>query len=405
MRYRYIIALILLLLTSPVQGSPPMEQWQYNKTVTAPGAGVALVQLDREVLSYTRDDLGDLRVLSPQGQEIPYQIMPMALLGEEVYHTAKIVNNVVRDQEFSSITFALDVSRLSNRIVLEMNGKEDFLREVIIEGSTDNQVWRTIKKDKIFAVGPDIIDTELVYPDADYCYIRVTIAAKGQKPLPIKGGSIGYKPGGSKILTPLSGQIVETKQEQGITSLILELPVKATYIDQVKLAVTGRNYNREVQIFDSNDRKNWRNIGQGHIFQYQWPGNQATENTLQIGQIAGRYLKLHINNQDSPPLQIDNCEVLGELPKILVDLPAGTSRIWYGNAQGQSPHYDLERFAHLINQKELPILVLGKQESNPNYQPARKPWTEEHKGLLNGVIILLAFVLGSFIVNLMRKKP
>lgn len=401
MRQGIILILSFLLLVPSALAATSMEKWPYYKKLDISQGGMTLVELDQEILKEARQDLGDLRLTNAQGQEVPYLIRTAALLDEQTYQGVSLLNQVVKGHQ-RMVTFSLGKPRLSNNIGLEVVAKDAYLCEVQIEGSTDNQTWHVIAQEQIYTVTPQVTDTRVAYPDVDFPYVRVTVDTNGQD-LKFKGGTIGYRPAENKTPGPLPVEILERTEQEKYSDLVLALSTKGYAVHQILLEVNGRNYQREVEVYTSNDKEDWQLIGAGRIYDHQWQAYQATDNTLEVGQILGRYIKLHIVDQDSPPLDVQNLQVLGELPKILVDLPLGINTLWYGNGKAEQPQYDLSQFAHLINDKEFPILKLGAQEKNPSYQPPRKPWTEEHRWLLNGVVLLLAVTLGFIILKLMRK--
>ncbi len=409
MRHVQLLTLVfVLLLALPAFADFQVEQWQFNKPLSASREGLTLTQLDKEILKHTRQDLADIRIVSEQGRELPYQIVPFTGgeihgLGTYVLENVGIINHVT-GKDFTSLTFNLLEPTVTNCIVLDIDSEDDYLREVIIEGSADNKNWSLIKKDKIFSVGSAIKDTELLYPTVDFRLVRVTIQGKDEKPLVVNEASINYIPVADQDLTSLPATLLKTEQAAKHTIVDLDLAVKGYNLDHLELQIEGRNYQRQVEAFHSFNGSDWIGLGSSSIYQHQWSEHQVTHTAVALKQNCGRYLRLIIHNQDSPPLMIKGVAVWGQAPKLLVDLPAGKHRIWYGNPEAKMVNYDVQQFSHLVQKQDLPVIAPEEQQVNENYKPQEKPWTERNRWLLNAAIISVALLLGLIIINNMKNK-
>ncbi|GAB6181940.1 hypothetical protein JCM14036_32590 [Desulfotomaculum defluvii] len=410
MRKSLLLIITLLFWAVPAYADFQETNWQFNKTVKADKEGMHAIQLDSDILAHTKNDLDDLRITNDRGQELPYQLL---LPTSEICYSqgstggvnsdAGILNNVTKENQYSSITFDLHKPTLNNMIWLSVDTDQDFLREVKVEGSSDNKNWQLIHKDKIFSVAKDLLDTKIVYPQVDYRLIRVTIDAEGQKTLAITEAKIGYTPVEEKDFSPLPGKISKIEQYEKETIVTIDLGVKGYFVDHLNLEIAGRNYERDVEVFHSYDGDTWFDLSAGRIYHYQWSDYNAIEGDLPIKQACGRYIRMFIHNQDSPPLEIKDITQWGEIPKILVDLPVGVSHLWYGNVESKAPQYDLKKFSNLVNQKDLPLLKPSDQEINQSFVPVEKPWTERNGWLLNGAIAVAAVVLGFVLIRNMKS--
>ncbi|RYD05436.1 hypothetical protein N752_08815 [Desulforamulus aquiferis] len=225
------------------------------------------------------------------------------------------MDNVILEGEYSRVT--LDLQRngaLSNKLNLDIGYDRDFLREVTLEGSDDNFTWHLIQRDRIFSIKSGITDTELLYPNTSFRYLRVTIDSKGEKPLGISGARVGFTPVETENLEAVPGKMTSLEQIKGNTEIVLDLGVKGYRIENIVLNAAGQNYNRKVEVFISNDSSEWHVFGGGTVYHYKWPGYEAAENKLNLGILGERYLKMVIYNQDSPALDIGGVEIWGGYP-------------------------------------------------------------------------------------------
>lgn len=433
-RQALFAAAMFFLLAAPAYAAFQSPSWQFNKQVQAQNDGLALINLDSEVLGHTRDDLADVRLSDETGQEVAYQLLQPEFDQEETF-PVQLINNVVRENEFSSVTLDLQTGdHRHNRILLDLESKEDYdyLREVKIEGSTDNRTWNLVATQKVFYVSPHYRQNDLAYPTASFRYMKVTIDAKGEKNLTIRGARVKYvqdavlpvtykDPDGPPAtyretdgalpyadststragsMLPATLLTNRTDPKTNRTELLIDLGTKGYQIKQIDLQVSGGNYNRLINYYDGNDTNNWRQLGQDRIYHYRWPDYEASKNTLFINRSGGRYLKLVIDNQDSPPLNIEGVAVWGDYPKILADLRQGSYTLWYGNPDSRVPQYDLSQFAKLIDKSKLAVLQPGQESINANYRPK----LTDNRRVLNIVTILAAVAIGLIILKNMKGK-
>lgn len=403
-RVLMIFLVLALVLPNSVFANFQPENYKYLKQISSPDNGFVIVELDSEVMEKTKESYEDIRLSGTDGKELSFQLLPPGRSKEESTITANLWDNVVRENEYSRVTLDLQKNGiLFNRLNLNVIFDRDFLREVTLEGSDDNYTWHLVGKDRIFSVEPGIRDTEILYPNTSYRYLRVTIDSKGEKPLTISGARVGFIPVEPHLLTQVQGKITSLEQVKGNTEITLDLGVKGYRIEKLLLDISGQNYNRQAEVLDSNNGKDWKVVGGSQIYHYKWTGYEAAEKELSLGFIAGRYIKVIIFNHNSPALGLKGVDIWGGYPQLLVELKPGVSSLYYGNPGAKGQEYDLAGFSHFVNKDNLKVLKLGPEQVNQAYSPAAQPWTERNPWLLNGVIIGVALVLGVIILKSMKK--
>ncbi|MHB8156090.1 MAG: DUF3999 family protein [Desulfocucumaceae bacterium] len=400
-----LTAIILFLTTVPALAALQSDQWHYFREVRAQKDGFALIATDKDILTHSQKGLPDIRLTAEDGREITYQVVGKERPQENLY-PASLMNAVAKD-DFSYLT--LDLSKtglLHNQISLDIENREEYLRDVLLEGSNDNQTWSAVKfKDKLFFVLPDLKKNDLSYTPASFRYMRLTIDCRGKSPLNITGARVKYSPPAKDTppaMLPGTEKLNRTDPKTNNTELVIDLGVKGYQVDYINLLSNGRNFNRQVDIFESDDAKDWILLTSGSIHDYQWPGYQSRESKVVLGKSAERHLKVVINNQDSPPLDI-RAEVYGEAPKLLSSLNTGKYTLWYGNPQGSQPKYDLSQFSHLIDKAGLETVQPGPEQVNPAFREKISPKNSQR--LLNAAVILAAVVIGFIILRNMRARP
>jgi hypothetical protein len=174
--------------------------------------------------------------------------------------------------------------------------------------------------------------------------------------------------------------------------------------DRVVLETGEGNYHRRVVAEGSNDLKEWRWLGEGAVYRYRLGGVTETSNQLDYTEASFRYLKISFANGDNEPVKMEGAVVYTRERPLLVEYTGEAGyRLYFGNPVAVTPQYDLAHFAGLVDKKVLPVLSLGKTQANLEYQPPKKPWTEERPWLLWGVLGLAVAVLGRLILKTMAK--
>ncbi|MTI83239.1 MAG: discoidin domain-containing protein [Firmicutes bacterium] len=393
---------IMFLVVTPAHADFEKENWQYYKKVEPEKKGFSLIRLDQEVLTRCQNNLNDLRLVSSQGDEVPYKLIQVEPSTMETY-PVQIINDVVRENEFSAVTLDMErTARLNNNIMFEITSKDDYLRDVLIEGSNDNQNWDTIIKSKIFRVGNNGQD-EVSYPPASYRYIRVKIDCKGKEPLDIKEVKVRFIPKKKNDFNLITAKTISNRQdpETKTSEIIADLGVKGIYVNDISLQVSNDNFDRGIEGYYSYDKKEWHAIGSGRIFNYSWTDYSASQENLPIHERVGRYVKIRIQNQDSPPLNVKGIEVRGRYPALLADLNNENHYLWYGNLVSEFARYDLNRFAHLVDLDDLPEINPGSENINDKYVAKET----SKRNLLNIITVAAVIVVGFIILkNLTSKK-
>ncbi len=393
---------IMFLVVTPAHADFEKENWQYYKKVEPEKKGFSLIRLDQEVLTHCQNDLNDLRLVSSQGDEVPYKLIQVEPSTVETY-PVQIINDVVRENEFSAVTLDMEqTARLNNNIMLEITSKDDYLRDVLIEGSNDNRNWDTIIKSKIFRVG-NSGQNEVSYPPASYRYVRVKIDCKGKEPLDIKEVKVRFIQKKKNDFSLIKAKTISNRQDPGTktSEIIADLGVKGIYVNDISLQVSNDNFDRVIEGYYSYDKKEWYAVGSGRIFNYSWTDYTASQISLPVHERVGRYVKIRIQNQDSPPLNVKGVEVRGRYPALLANLNNENHYLWYGNPGSEFARYDLNRFAHLVDLDDLPEINPGSENINEKYAAEET----SKRNMLNIITVAAVIVVGFIILrNLTAKK-
>ncbi|MDP6381181.1 MAG: DUF3999 family protein, partial [Phycisphaerae bacterium] len=306
-----------------------------------------------------------------------------------------------------------------NRIRLHTPSR-NFRRAARIEGSSDLKQWSVLRDDaSIFDFSADVraAFTTLRFPASRFRYIRVTILDDGQEPLKIAGATVllesKLKKSAPELLRtwPVANmqrkELVEEKQ----TEIILDLACRNVPSQEIEFEIPAVNFWRNVSLEISNDRKRWRRVSGGTVFNFKTDRYNRAETVLKYPERAGRYIRVVIHNQDDAPIEISSVTVRGQRRHVYFPVPAaGSYRVYMGNPKAWTAQYEFAKvFPHLSLAGAARVTV-GKVEKNPGriVVVKQEPWAERNKWVIYLAMIIVVIVLGWLAINVwgrLAKEP
>jgi len=361
--------------------------WQYYKELPVTGNGFTAIKLDQQVMRNCREDFLDLRVTDTAGREISSQVIQPDK--ERMGIPATELDRIEYPAYTSLVLDLGNNPQAHNRIELDMNTVNDFMREITLEGSQDNRNWGKIGMGRIMMFHGKIYNT-ISFTTNTSRYLRVNIKQiPGEKRLELLAARIYFIPASLYEGRLIPSKVVSARSDRSVTNIVIDLHTPNYFVKRVIIKTTDRNYERSVSV-SSDDQTNKSNqtlmLNTDPIFDYQWQNYSSTRNYIEVNQYVRRYLLLSIENGNSAPLKITGIQVSASPPYLLADLK-GPARLWYGNRNVPAESYDLGKFVSLIQLSDLKWVTPGPQQLNPDYHV---PWTEGHKWLLDALIIMVA---------------
>ena len=404
-----LCGLLSLVLTSFADFTK--SEWQFSKPIeaTTSSDGYLRVSVDGEAYRRSQRSLADLRLVDNLGKEIPYSIYAQRESTTAEAYEPKIFNRGILPGAYSALTLDLEQEIESNTLVVKTSSR-NFKRRVEIAGSNDRKQWLVLKADGyIFDFSGDqkIHLTTIKYPDSKYRYLQVKVWNGKEEPLTIEGASL------SRIKTTPARRairsVTHSREEDAklkATVCVLDLSYENLPADFLKINTPEENFSRMVEIQAGNDLKLWENPQQGDLYRFRTDKYSVEKETLRFPEVRCRYLKLLIYNHDDPPLKLAAFEVQGvEEDLVCRAQPDRRYSLYYGNPQAHAPRYDFERLKNYLSLETIARVRLGSESENDSFRPSRpkRPWTERQPFLFWGVLVLMVFGLGAYIVRLMMK--
>lgn len=336
----------------------------------------ALVELDGKVYEGALPDLRDLRVLDDQGKESASKIILKREVEGEQERPLTIINQSLAPGNRSTITLDLGVNPpRHNRLRLETSN-HNFSRRVTIESSDNNRIWELVRDDGyIFDFSRDTTAQYLTveYPLSTRRYLRVSIENKNEAPIRIDDAEILLFTTQSATLADLPVKLLSQEQDKKERTSVLMLDLGYTKLpsSRIEFETNAKNFQRRIEISGSNDsqalnKENeylWQHTGSGEIYDIQIDERHPQQLRVDYPEARYRYLRLRVFNYDDQPITIQRVAVSGYPRHLLFKRDAGRGyRLFYGNAQAISPHYDLDQIATYLNLEKLSVVKLGDEQ-------------------------------------------
>ncbi len=372
--------------------------------------------------SLTRPDLRDLRLMGPDGQEVPWLRRPVWRPGGRKPLAARVYDPVQLPDGSSQAVLDLgEGPPAHNRIALSISG-HDYLRRTRIESSRDGKDFGLLTEGAyVFDVrsdGPRATRNELNYPSSQSRYLRISLLPGSDKQtLRIKAATVlgkeHIRPGTAEksIDLPFMGP-VERKEKQSIQAL--ERLPKGVPFSSLSIQVSQGEFVRRVRVEASTQRQAWFLVGGGVIYRVkrQDAGQAVTidENLELPISLGGRpFLRLVIDDGDDAPLEISSVQIQYRLEELIFRArSAGAHHLLLGWDEAKQPRYDLSAQLAKGGGAGPKTVSMSALIPNPDFGKDQKPkgpapWTERNKLLLQIGVGVLALLLGVWTVLLLRR--
>lgn len=412
-RWRRILArqapiLSLVACAAAGQDLESPSRWQFVKSVgVEPGMEMVALELDREILGNSREDLGDLRLRDADDREIPYALHVRRKIDRREVLTARSFDQATRGQT-TEITIDLGDHGTSHNEVEVSTGGDSFRRPVRVFGSDTGDNWPLLVENAFLfrfeSPGFDVDEASVRYPESRRRFLRVEVdadSANEDEAPAIASVSVRLaveaRARDSEIpLFGIAGR--EATRERGrpaskyTLDLGANLPVRGLRVDTLNAAFS-RPYRLEVP----GDLRP-RTVSTGKLTREAEADEQFT--TIEFPEALVSRLSLIVTDDRNPPLKLARVSILVAAREIFFDATAGTPpfRLEFGNSAAQSPHYD---FAARVPAplEDAQRVTLGRLQANPAYDPSGAPLSDRAPWL---VYVALGFACGALLMILHR---
>jgi len=408
--------------------------WSHRAPLAAaamPEKGLVELALTPDVLDLARADLGDLRVVSEAGEEVPYVLRTAAGAAEAVPRQARLYNHTYLPGRQASVVADFGDDLLKDRIQV-VTGGTDFRRRVRVEGSDDGQRWQTVKDGDLLVrvdAGPVDFQKNVVrIPPNAQRYLRVTVQNGPDDPRRIKFRSVSAwqvvrtEPEVDSV--PIVAQRVVENQTEGRTEILLDLNHRNLLLHDLTLHFGNADFFRGIRVLgrpreervvrvpleDGTTREKtvpepWVGLAFGVVYRYSSGGLIEESPALKLGGSRCRYLQVHVLNRDDAPLRFVGAEVT-RLRRFLAfqTRPAEACFVYVGNPQAAGPRYDIGHYVDRLRRDGVAAAGLGAVVANPTYmRGGALPWSERCAWVIWLALVAVLVVLALLVRRQLRS--
>ena len=429
--------LLLVLAGATLLGAPAaqaLERHRYSGQRLISGvqaAGDYSLVVDPALYSAaaTGATLADLRVVGPDGQEVPFVRRHVVARPRQTTRPARLLDPVRLSD--GSARAVLDLGPQPDEhssVRLSITGRV-FLRRVLVESSSDGQRFGQLASGAyVFRFGSAAGQTawertEIRYPETNTRYLRVTLLPGEQEsPLTITAAARVNRSSGDQAgeyaRVPLRLTTAATRRGDG-TSVHSLSPLPANLpLARLTLALPpgGPGFVRRVKVEASTRRQAWVPVGSGVIYRVLVQGRDVrplfVDLNAQLSADPGahRHLRLLVADGDDRPLQLTGAAAIYRQEELVFRATrAGPHTLLVGRRGDRAPRYDLAELMRRGDIQQVRPCRLGSLQPNPRFrQPTAtvkpRPWTERHQRLLQVIIGAVVLSLAVWTVVLMRRS-
>ena len=325
------------------------------KIETVKESGLHKIVLPAEIRSFSKEELGDFRILDTKGIEVPYFIL------QENNETAsnsflecKILSKTAIPKNKTTLIFENPKTSI-DKIVLSITNS-DVTKPYSISGSNDQKEWFGLVNNSLLNglennEATSIFKTILL-PLTSYRYLKINFNDK--KTLPINVLKIGFFT--NKTSNPKMEEIFPKNIQITQFSSPKNTRIEVTFhnpqiVNQISFNITNPNlFQRNAQIYVTKKRAMNHNAGNFPEIVTNFELNSNQKNSFSIPQLFEKEFFIEIENQDNPPLTLAKIRFFQNQVAVIADLKANEKyTVTTGNTKLWSPEYDLENFKDSMN--------------------------------------------------------
>ena len=337
-----------------------------------------------------------LKIIDDHDNEIPYFIRSSDPIQEiNTFEDFKLKSNITKDS-LNIIVIDNDAAESINRFCLVLQ-KAETRKYVSIRGSNDLKQWYIVKQEtELSAFGQQTNEsTEMLifdFPQSNYKYYEINLWSNQNSPMEVhKVGKIRNSGLYGKFTEIASGKFLQNTDEEKMTYISFPEVPHTYYIDKIELIIKNKpDYYRQAVLYNPDSYDNQR-----------FSLSSRKDNIFLVSDfLFTSKTTISIENQNNPPLIIDEIKVYGLCRYACVYLEAGKKYGLHSNKFENIPTvYDIEHFRNEIP-VDLPVLQIKNQQNRfvPE-EPERELSLIEKPWFLWCVII----VVGGFLLLLCIK--
>jgi hypothetical protein len=401
-----VLALCTIALAQSIAGGPLREYFRYTRdiSIVQPGKQNYLV-VDVAIWAHARASLSDVRLYDREVQ-VPYALSEEQASSSTQVREARILNLGVRS---GRTEFDLDVGDEAeyNHVQLRVKAT-NFVATATADGR-DAVVGtgRKLSTSTLYDFSREGLGNNfaLRIPLATFRYLHVSITPAISTREIVGASTSVHRESQAKWIS--AGRCHSSEQVGRTTRIACDLD-PGVPVGRMSFTVPADliNFRRTVSVSDSQGTQLCR--GSISRIRKKSGGKEVVTDDLALSSCAVKtnQVVIEIDNGDNTPLPVERAEPQSLERRIYFD-PAGKTaiRLYYGDEKLPSPEYDYANFFH--KEADAVEAVVGAENSNPDYtgRPDERPWSERHKWVLWGSLLLSVVVLALLALKGLTSGP
>ncbi len=405
-----VLALCFFAFAQATAVAPAREYFRYRRDVaiSQPGRQNYLV-IDAAIWAHVRSDLSDVRLYDVRpgdgDVQVPYALSKEQLASSTEERAARILNLGVRG---GRTEFDLDVGGEVeyNQVQLHLKAT-NFVASATADGrdALGGITGRKLSTSTLYDFSREGLGNHfaLRIPLSTFRYLHVSITP-AISPRDITGASTSAQREAQATWIS-AGRCRSAEQISRTTRIFCDLD-PGVPVGRILFTVAAGLVNfrrtvsvRTVSVNNSSSDPQATEFCRGSISRIRMRsgGKEVVTEDLALSFCTSkeRQVVIEIDNGDNAPLTVEKAEPQSLERRIYFD-PAGKTAInlYYGDEKLTAPEYDYAKFFH--KEVDAAQAVMAAESQNPNYtgRPDERPWSERHKWVLWGAMLLAVVVLG-----------
>lgn len=371
--------------------------------------GLHKIVLPAEIRSFSKEELGDFRILDSKGIEVPYYAIPQEYIDKtpRFFSECKIISTNVLPKNKTTIVFENPKTSIDSIVLCITNS--DVTKTYSISGSNDQKEWFGLVNNSKLS---DLVNNEetvvfktINFPLTSYRYIKFDFNDK--KTLPINILKIGFfaSKTTSNILEEIHPKNIKFQQIPAEKKTRIKITFDHPQIlNQISFEINKPNlFQRNVRICVNKKRAmNEKTIPfpETHT-NFELNSNQ--KNSFPIPQLFEKNFFIEIDNRDNPALTLSKIRFFQNQVWVIADLNANEKyTVETGNSKLNSPDYDLENFKNRMVSNLPEVKIYDIKQGIPQKTNAQNKSFWQQSWFMWICIGLGGIVIAFFTMNLVK---
>jgi len=443
---------ILYLIFAASCAAADLSSFEFLKTIERADSShedILAITLDSDIYAATQRQYADLRIVSQQGDLLPWKlrgVMEDHVKQVRTMSIGKIKSLVENDDNSIEVVIQLPDKTLPVDGIVFSSPLRNFERQVTISGSNDGTNWQSLVENKMlfdYSRYMDVSNNEIALPDNTFRLLKAVIRnVVDQKESPLT--ELTRQFAGGKETRRTERTMVEkrplridrislwhtttrTQYQQHKTTTYpvvtfdcTELPEKKRTVIQVHtrrepltrftLETSSVNFSRRVTVQEPivhGVNTDWTDIGNATLSVFRFRGFAKEHLDVELPERRLEEYRIVIDNGDNTPLAVTGIKAFGNAYEALFLAKANaTYSVYYHAESAETPALDTAAIDAVLGKDFHPIAAtLGPQTENPTFNARsnlRVKTIMENPFVLGGVIGLMVIVLGLLLVRASR---